>query len=118
MNLQNTKQSETNPLLIRQHFAEIRSITFEYTAIYTDGSKDGYMVASAAVFGQQVYSLQLTSTSSIFSVEANAIRLALKFVASCDKSKYMICSDSFSHLLAIESCKAKSPFISNIFETL
>jgi hypothetical protein len=52
LNLQNTKQSETSPLLIQQHFAEIRSITFEYTAIYTDGSKDGDMVASAAVFGQ------------------------------------------------------------------
>jgi hypothetical protein len=52
LNLQNTKQSETSPLLIQQYFAEIRSITFEYTAIYTDRSKDGDMVASAAVFGQ------------------------------------------------------------------
>jgi hypothetical protein len=35
------KKSETNPLLIQQHFAEIRSVTSEYSAIYTDGSKDG-----------------------------------------------------------------------------
>jgi hypothetical protein len=49
------KKSETNPSLIQQHFAEIRSITSEYSAIYTDGSKDGDRVASAAVFGQQVY---------------------------------------------------------------
>jgi hypothetical protein len=33
------KKSETNPLLIQQHFAEIRSVTSEYSAIYTDGSK-------------------------------------------------------------------------------
>jgi hypothetical protein len=45
------KKSETNPLLIQQHFAEIRSVTSEYSAIYTDGSKDGDRVASAAVFG-------------------------------------------------------------------
>jgi hypothetical protein len=32
------KKSETNPLLIQQHFAEIRSVTSEYSAIYTDGS--------------------------------------------------------------------------------
>jgi hypothetical protein len=32
------KKSETNPLLIQQHFAEIRSATSEYSAIYTDGS--------------------------------------------------------------------------------
>jgi hypothetical protein len=34
------KKSETNPLLIQQHFAEIRPVTSEYSAIYTDGSKD------------------------------------------------------------------------------
>ena len=50
------KKSETIPLLIQQHFAEIRSVTSEYSAIYTDGSNDGDRVASAAVFGQQVYS--------------------------------------------------------------
>jgi hypothetical protein len=44
------KKSETNPLLIQQHFAEIRSVTSEYSAIYTDGSKDGDRVASAAVY--------------------------------------------------------------------
>ena len=49
----------------------------------------------------QVYSLRLPSASSIFNAEANAILLALKFVAS---------SDSLSCLLAIESCKTLSPF--------
>jgi hypothetical protein len=42
------KKSETNPLLIQQHFAEIRSVTSEYSTIYTDGSKDGDRVASTA----------------------------------------------------------------------
>jgi hypothetical protein len=50
------KTSETTPLLIQQHFAEIRSVTSEYSTIYTDDSKDGDRVASAAVFGQPVYS--------------------------------------------------------------
>ena len=51
------KKSETNPLLMQQYFAEIRSVTSEYSAIYTDDSKDG----------QQVYSVRLPSASSIFS---------------------------------------------------
>jgi hypothetical protein len=105
------KKYETNPLLIQQHFVEIRSVTSEYSTIYTDGSKDGDRVASAAVFGQEVYSARLPSGSSIFSAEANAILLALKFVASSDKSKFMICSDSLSCLLTIESCKTQNPFI-------
>jgi ribonuclease HI len=106
------KKSETNPLLIQQQFAEIRSVTSEYSAIYTDGDR----VASAAVFGQQVYSARIPSASSIFSAEANAILLALKFVASSKKSKFMICSDSLSCLLAIESCTTQNPFILKIVE--
>ena len=110
-NLQNTKESETIPLLIQQHFVEIRSITSEYSAIYTDGSKDCDRVASAAVFGQHFYSLRLPFASSIFSSEANAILLAVKFVVSSYKSKFMICSDSLSCLLTIESCKTQTHFI-------
>jgi hypothetical protein len=93
------QKSETNPLLIQQHLAEIISVTTECSAIYTDGSQDGNIVASAAVFGQQVYSVRLPSASSIFRAEANAIHLALKFIASSDKSKFMICSDYISCLL-------------------
>jgi hypothetical protein len=37
-----------------------------------------------------------------------AMLLALKFVS--DKSKFMICSDSLSCLLAFESCKTQNPF--------
>jgi ribonuclease HI len=40
----------------------------------------------------------------------------LKFVASSDKSKCMICSDSLSFLLAIESCKTQNPFILKIVQ--
>ena len=46
------KKSETNPILIQQHFSEIRSVTSKSSTIYTDGSKDGDRVASTAVFGQ------------------------------------------------------------------
>jgi hypothetical protein len=35
----------------------------------------------------------------------------LKFVASSEKSKFMICSDSLSCLFAIESCKTQNTFI-------
>jgi hypothetical protein len=61
-------------------------LPFEYSAIYKDGSKNGDRVGSAAVFGQQVYSARLPSVSSIISAEAD-----LKFVASFDTSKFMIC---------------------------
>jgi len=78
------KTDVSNPLLIQQYFAEIRSVTSEYSAIYADGAKDGDRVASAVVFGQQVYYVRLPSVSSIFSAETNAIVLALKFISTSD----------------------------------
>jgi len=63
------------------------------------------MVALVAIFGQHVASLWLPSASSIFSAEANAIRLSLKFVASSDKSKLMNYSDSLSCQLRVEKPK-------------
>jgi hypothetical protein len=61
---------------------------------------------------QKVELYWVVYASSIFSAEANAILLALKFVASSEKSKRVTnCSDSLSCLLAIESCKTQSPFI-------
>ena len=35
------KKSESNPLVIQQHFAEIRSVSSECSVICTGGSKDG-----------------------------------------------------------------------------
>jgi hypothetical protein len=42
--------------------------------------------------------------------------LVLKFVASSDKSKSMICSDFLSCLLAIKSCQTQNAFILRIAE--
>ena len=44
-------KADTNPLIIQQHYAEIKSEYSDYSTMYTDGSKDGDKVASAALFG-------------------------------------------------------------------
>ena len=49
------KKSETNPLLIQQQFAEIRSVTSEYSAIYTICFK--YMVLSFNISFICIYNL-------------------------------------------------------------
>jgi hypothetical protein len=86
----------------------MRSVTSEYSAIYTDCSPNCDRIAMTAVFGEHGYYVRLPSTSSTISVEANAMFLALKFVASSSESQFMICSDSLSCLLAIESCKTQN----------
>ena len=103
-------------MIIQQHFAEIKSCFVDHSSIYTDGSKDGDKVASAAVFGERVETRRLPSASSIFSAEAQAILLALKIVASSVEDKFLVCSDSLSCLLAIENNKVKNPFILKIIQ--
>jgi len=114
--LQSTNKSLKKSLLIQQYFAEIRSVTSEYSAICSDSSKNGDRVASAAVLGQQLYSVRLPSVISIFTTEASAILLALELAVSSDESKVIICSDSLSCLSAPERCKTQSPFIFEIVE--
>ena len=112
--LRKHKKADTNPLIIQQHYAEIKSNFSDYSTVYTDGSKDDDRVASAALFGDRVASLRLPPPASIFTAEAKAIILALKFIAASNKSKFIICSDSLSCLLAIQSAKLKNPIIKEI----
>ena len=65
-------------------------MTSEYSAMYTDGSKNDDRIALTVVFRQQVYSLRLPSASSIISADANVIFLVLKFVASSNETKFTI----------------------------
>ena len=55
--------------------------------------------------------------SSIFTAEAKAIDLALDFISTCDaKNKFIIFSDSFSVLKAINHTSSKNPQIQKPLE--
>ena len=112
--LRQHKKSDTNPLIIQQHFNEIKSNYSDYSTVYTDGSKDDDKVAAAAVHGDEAKTECLPSQSSIFTAEARAILLALKIITESNKSKFIICSDSLSCLLAIQNHRFKNTIIYNI----
>lgn len=57
----------------------------KFATVYTDESKDCDKVSSAP----------LTSVASIFVAEAKAIILALQLITTSEKSKIIICSDSY-----------------------
>ena len=112
--LRDQRKSETCPLLFQQRFGEIRDGYENHSFIYTDGSKTEDRVAAAAIWLQHVASLRLPSASSIFSAEAKAISLALDLISKHHLQKAVICSDSLSCLLAIDSFKVKQPAILQI----
>jgi len=49
LELSKFQKSNTNSLAFQQHFAELKAHYFDYTSIYTDGSKDGASVTSASL---------------------------------------------------------------------
>ena len=109
MDLTKLPKSSTNSLDFQQHFSELKTNYTNYVSIYTDGSKDGTSVTSAAIINKNTISRRLPDGTSVFSAEAKAIELALQHVKHCNIAKIIIVSDSLSCLQAIKSCQLKNP---------
>ena len=116
--LRQHKKSETNEVIIQQHYAEIKSHFPNFYTVYTDGSKDGDRVAAAAVLGKEAATERLPSEASIFTAEATAILLALSIIDESTKTKFIICSDSLSCLLAIKNHRFKNTLIYHIISLI
>lgn len=89
-------------------FSEIRSDKAEYTTIYTVGSTDNDRVT---FLSSKLLILVFHQTRFNFTAGANSILFALKFATSCDKSKFIICSDYLLCHLATENVKSHNSFI-------
>ncbi len=116
MDLAKLPKSSTNPLVFQQHFSELKSNYPNHISIYTDGSKDGTSVTSAAIINNHTISRRLPDGTSVFSAEAKAIQLALQHVKNCNLSNVIVFSDSLSCLQAIKNCQFKNPLILDILE--
>ena len=78
MDVTKLPKSSTNSLVFQQHFSELKTNYSNYVSIYTDGSKDGTSVTSAAITNKHTISRRLPDGTSVFSAEAKAIELALQ----------------------------------------
>ena len=79
--------------------------------MYTDGSKDGEKVASAAILDGESYQFRLPNNSSIFSAELKAIDLALNHIEQDAYWRYIIFTDSLSAMQALEGEKTDNPLV-------
>ena len=75
-NLASDKKAITDPVVFKTKFLEAKEQYYTHEDIYTDGSKDGEKVASAAILDGELYQFWLPNNSSIFSAELKAIDLA------------------------------------------
>ena len=112
--LNDNKKSSTNPLQFQSKFAELKSQYSNYTAIYTDGSKDKSKVGCASTSEFHTSKMRLPDNSSIFSAETQAIDLAFRFISSHNKYQYIIFSDSLSVLQSLRNKNLSNPLIQDL----
>ena len=112
------KKDETNPLIYKTMFNEIRDTFKEYNSIYTDGSKMDDAVAAAAVSKHYETSRRLPDGSSIFTAEIRAILLAFFIIRHTPGTNFMIFSDSKSSLQALEQMEPENPIVVHTLQIL
>ena len=64
--LASDKKATTDPMIFKNKFLEIKEQYYTHEEIYTDGSKDGEKVASAAILDGKSYQFRLPNNSSFF----------------------------------------------------
>ena len=97
--------------VFKSKFLEICDGLQGFCQIYTDGSKANNGTAAAAVSGDIVKSLRITSYASIFTAELVALNLALDIIRRSRRKKFVIFSDSLSGLVAIHNCQLETVYV-------
>ena len=105
-------------MIFKNKFLEVKEQYYTHEEIYTDGSKDGEKVASAAILDGELYQFRLPNNSSIFSAELKAIDLALNHIAQDAYWRYIIYTDSLSVMQALEREKTDNPLVVTLLEKL
>ena len=90
----------------------------DHSFIFTDGSVGDNSVGAAAACPGITLSMKLPSCCTIFSAEAQAILLALKYIDLTFRTKFVIFSDSKSVLDSLKHCNFRNPIISAILSKL
>jgi len=107
-------KSEVSPTVYQSKFNELLSQYDGYTRIFTDGSKSGEAVGSAAIVASRVCKKRLPNNSAIFTAEACRILLALDTIHWSTGSQLLFLSDSLSCLQSLQNRDLLHPLIAEI----
>ena len=109
-------KDDTTLDIFRSMFYEICASYDNFDHIYTDGSKMGDRVASAAICSNMVRSTRLPNNASIFRAQLYAITLAMYFVRRGRNSNFVIFSDSMSSPEALNGFKFELDLVQKIIK--
>lgn len=103
---------------VLQAFEEFKDAHTGYHFLYTDGSKGERGVGCAFVHGNMQYKTKLKRRYSIFTAECVAMLQAVHYVRHNQLANSVICTDSLSMLLALQTNESNHPIVSDIKDTL
>ena len=116
LEIAHTKKSETNTAFYQAAHKEIGEHFPGYNLIYRDGSLSGSKAASAAVLGDESFSLRLPDKSSIFTAEMYALLITFQQIEKSSKKHFIIFLDSKSALQVLQSKDWANPLILQLLE--
>ena len=111
-------KTKTHPSTYLEKFNTIRLHHPDHQYILTDGSKNNYKTACAAVFNKTIHKKALPLKSSIYNAEVCAIDLALNIISRDKHNKFIIFSDSLSVLTSRKNKKLENPLIVKLLSRL
>ena len=109
--LHRSDKSNTPPKIFECRFYELCHEFRNYYRIFTDGSKDGNIVAAAAVHRENTKCVRLSDTASVFRGELYALSLAVDVVRCSKEKNFVIFSDSMSSLQSINGFNLDSDLV-------
>jgi len=109
-------KEDTVSEIYRSRFHELCSHCDGFRRLYTDGSKIGDHVASAAVARNSTKTVRLPDKASIFRAELYAISLAMDFIRHSKDSRFIVFSDSKSSLEALNGFRIELNLVLKIIK--
>ena len=107
-------KSNTNPLVLRNHFLEHIPAHNNSIHIYTDGSKSPTGSGFAILFPTHHYLYKLPTESNVLTTELYAILIALKKLLTLPQRSFTIFTDSRNSLHLIKSFNSLHPLVREI----
>ena len=96
-------KENTPPYIYKNLLKNILENHNDFQELYTDASKSDEGVGIAIIKNNSQTSFKLPSTCSIYTAEALAILLAIKFINKKENQKHIILSDSLSTLISVQN---------------
>ena len=112
------RKNQLDQCEVLEAFQDFKHVHPNYHYVYTDGSKGAQGVGCAFVHGQLRHKTNLNKAYSIFTAEATAILQAVNYIKVSAISRSVICTDSMSVVLALQSRESHHPLILDVWDAL